>query len=253
MHNNVAQDTNSLLACLSDHAWQQWRPQLQVVHLTAEQVLFEAGDPLRHNYFPTTAIVSLLHILEDGACTELAMTGREGMVGISAFMGSNSAPCRCVVQQSGLAYRVRSDFVQAEFETSADVMQVVFRFMQALFTQMSQVAVCYRHHGIEQQLARWLLLNFDRLDTDVLPITQEKMANLLGVRREGITRAACALQDGGAIRYRRGHLHLLSRESLRSRACECYDVVSTGYGLLQADTVHTPWHAPSLERTECQP
>ena len=235
MHIVGSQGKNYLLEALSDQDRHHWRPQLQVVQLTAGQVLFESGDPLRHNYFPTTAIVSLLHILEDGACTELAMTGREGMVGISAFMGSNSAPCRCVVQQSGWAYRVRSDFVQAAFENSVDVMQMVFRFMQALFTQMSQVAVCNRHHGIEQQLARWLLLNFDRLDADTLPITQEKMANLLGVRREGITRAAGALQDGGAIRYRRGHMHLLSREGLRAHACECYDVVSTGYGLLQAD------------------
>jgi CRP-like cAMP-binding protein len=240
MHNAVAQDTNNLLASLSAQDWQRWRPELQVVQFAAGQVLFEAGDPLRHNYFPTTAIVSLLHTLEDGGCTELAMTGREGMVGISAFMGSNSAPCRCVVQQAGWAYRVRADFVQAALETSPEVMHVVFRFMQALFTQMSQVAVCNRHHGIEQQLARWLLLNFDRLDTDTLPITQEKMANLLGVRREGITRAAGSLQDGGAIRYRRGHMHLLSREGLRAHACECYEVVSTGYSLLQAEPQPPP-------------
>jgi CRP-like cAMP-binding protein len=232
MHHAVAHDTNNLLASLSAQDWQRWRPELQVVQFAAGQVLFEAGDTLRHNYFPTTAIVSLLHTLEDGGCTELAMTGREGMVGISAFMGSNSAPCRCVVQQAGWAYRVRADFVQAALETSPEVMHVVFRFMQALFTQMSQVAVCNRHHGIEQQLARWLLLNFDRIDADVLPITQEKIAHLLGVRREGVTRAAGALQDSGAIRYKRGSMHLLSRPGLRNHACECYDVVSTSYGVL---------------------
>ncbi len=227
---------NQLLISFSETDFQRWRPHLKLVELQADQVLYESGDQLQHIYFPTTAIVSLLHIMETGASTEIAMTGREGMVGISAFMGSNNTPCQGVTQQPGWAYRASADFVLHEFEISHHVMHTMLRFTQALITQMSQVAVCNRHHAIEQQLSRWLLLNFDRIDTDILSITQEKMATLLGVRREGITRAAGLLQENGLIEYNRGHMHLLNREGLHTKACECYDVVKREYDRLNTDS-----------------
>ena len=226
--------SNQLLSCVSEEDWLRWQPQLKLVELETEQVLHESGDRQLQIYFPTTAIVSLLHILENGGSTEIAMTGREGMVGISSFMGSNSTPCRGVVQQPGWAYKVPSAFVLQEFESSSHVMQLMLRFTQALITQMSQVAVCNRHHAIEQQLSRWLLLNFDRIDAHVLAITQEKMSSLLGVRREGITRAASLLQEQGLIQYNRGHMHLLNRAGLHAKACECYDVVKHEYEKLNA-------------------
>jgi CRP-like cAMP-binding protein len=207
---------------------------MKLVELETEQVLHESGDKQLQIYFPTTAIVSLLHILENGGSTEIAMTGREGMVGISSFMGSNSSPYRGVVQQAGWSYKAPALFVLKEFESSPDVMHLMLRFTQALITQMSQVAVCNRHHPIEQQLSRWLLLNFDRIDAHVLVITQEKMSSLLGVRREGITRAAGLLQEQGLIQYNRGHLHLIDREGLHTNACECYDVVKQEYEKLNA-------------------
>jgi CRP-like cAMP-binding protein len=225
--------SNQLLASMSEGDWQRWQPQLKLVELSTDQVLYESGDKLQQIHFPATAIVSLLHILENGGSTEIAMTGREGMVGISAFMGSNSSPYRGVVQQAGWSYKAPALFVLKEFESSPDVMHLMLRFTQALITQMSQVAVCNRHHAIEQQLCRWLLLNFDRIDLQVLDITQERIASLLGVRREGITRAAGLLQEQGLIQYNRGHLHLIDREGLHAKACECYDVVKQGYEQLQ--------------------
>ena len=234
MHDTEVRSTNQLLAAMPEGEWQRWQPQLRWVELDTDQVLFESGDKLQHIFFPATAIVSLLHILENGGSTEIAMTGREGMVGISAFMGSNSTLGRGVVQQPGWAYKASSQFVLQEFETVPHVMKLMLRFTQALITQMSQVAVCNRHHAIEQQLCRWLLLNFDRIDNDVLTITQEKIAHLLGVRREGITRAAGLLQENGLIEYNRGHMHLLNRAGLHAKACECYDVVKHEYEKLNA-------------------
>ena len=169
---------NTLLASLPEVDWERWHPQLQLVDLVVDQVLYESGDKLNHIYFPTTAIVSMLHILENGDCTEIAMTGREGMVGISVFMGNTNTPSRGVVQQPGQALRLGAAFVRDEFQQSIKVMQLMLRFTQALITQMSQVAVCNRHHDIEQQLCRWLLLNFDRIDSDTLAITQEKISTL---------------------------------------------------------------------------
>jgi CRP-like cAMP-binding protein len=233
MHETEARSTNQLLASISESEWLRWQAHLKLVELQSEQVLFESGDKLHHIYFPTNAIVSLLHILEDGGSTEIAMTGREGMVGISAFMGSNSTPCRAVVQQPGWAYKAASRFVLQEFETVPMVMKLMLRFTQALITQMSQVAVCNRHHDIEQQLSRWLLLNFDRVDGEVLTITHEKIASLLGVRREGVTRAACLLQALSLIDYKRGHMHLINREGLKAKACACYEVVRYEYERLQ--------------------
>ena len=230
---------NTLLASLPEVDWERWHPQLQLVDLVVDQVLYESGDKLNHIYFPTTAIVSMLHILENGDCTEIAMTGREGMVGISVFMGNTNTPSRGVVQQPGQALRLGAAFVRDEFQQSIKVMQLMLRFTQALITQMSQVAVCNRHHDIEQQLCRWLLLNFDRIDSDTLAITQEKISTLLGVRREGITRAAGHLQNSGLIQYARGHMHLLDREGLHARSCECYDVVSAEYERLQPQALPT--------------
>jgi CRP-like cAMP-binding protein len=233
MNDTEVRSTNQLLAAMSEGEWQRWQPQLKLVELVTDQVLYESGEKLQHIFFPTTAIVSLLNILENGGSTEIAMTGREGMVGISAFMDSNSTLGQAVVQQTGWAYKTSSRFVLQEFETAPSVMKLMLRFTQALITQMSQVAVCNRHHVIEQQLCRWLLLNFDRIDDNVLTITQERIAHLLGVRREGITRAAGWLQDKGLIEYNRGHMHLLNREGLHAKACECYDVVKHEYERLQ--------------------
>ena len=233
MHHTELRYTNQLLANMHALDWQRWNTQLKLVELHTEQILFESGAPIHQIYFPLTCIVSLMHILENGGSTEIAMTGREGMVSISVFMGSNSTPCRGVVQQPGWAYKASADFVLHEFESSAQVMKLMLRFTQALISQMSQVAVCNRHHAIEQQLSRWLLLNFDRIDSDVLAITQEKIANLLGVRREGITRSAGLLQEHGFIQYNRGHMHLIDREGLHTKACECYDVVKHEYERLQ--------------------
>jgi CRP-like cAMP-binding protein len=229
MHDTEVRSTNRMLACMSEGEWQRWQPQLRWVELDTDQVLYESGDKLQHIFFPTTAIVSMLHILENGGSTEIAMTGREGMVGISAFMGNNSSLGRGVVQQAGWAYKAPAQFVMHEFENAPHVMKLILRFIQALITQMSQVAVCNRHHAIEQQLSRWLLQNFDLISNDELSITQEKIAHLLGVRREGITRAAGLLQDNGLIEYNRGHMHLIDRAGLHSKACECYDVVKHAY------------------------
>jgi CRP-like cAMP-binding protein len=229
---------NTLLASVAQADWESWISQLQLVELEQDQVLYESGNEMSYVYFPIHAIVSLLHILENGGCTEIAMTGREGVVGISVFMGSVSTPSRGVVQQAGLALRASADFIKENFKNSPTMMQMMLRYTQALITQMSQVAVCNRHHAIEQQLCRWLLLNFDRLDTDVLPITHEKISTLLGVRREGITKAASHLQENHLIQYSRGQLHLLNREGLHARSCECYDVVKHEYERLQPSAVH---------------
>ncbi len=233
---------NTLLAALIESNISSWKPQLQFVELAAQQVLYESGDELSCIYFPVTAVVSLLHILENGDSTEIAMTGREGVVGISVFMGNNATPSRGVVQQAGTAYRVNSCFIKEQFAESLVVMQLMLRFTQALISQMSQVGVCNRHHGIEQQLSRWLLFNFDRIDGDHLHITHEQIAHLLGVRREGISRSASDLQKLNLIEYQRGNLHLLDRQGLRAVACECYGVVKQEYARLQANprSVNTP-------------
>ena len=226
---------NRLLAALPDAEWQRWLPQLELVDMPLGQVLYEAGRTLSHVYFPTTAIVSLLYVMADGASAEIAVVGLEGVVGISLFMGGESTPSRAVVQSAGRGVRMPSQAIKAEFDRSAPVMHLLLRYTQALITQMAQTAVCNRHHSLDQQLCRWLLLSLDRLDGPDLVMTQELIANMLGVRREGVTEAALKLQGTGLIRYARGRISVLDRPGLEQRTCECYAVVKKEYDRLLPD------------------
>ncbi len=223
---------NHLLATLPAAEWERWQLQLERVQMPLGQVLYESGGTLTHAYFPTTAIVSLLYVMENGASAEIAVAGNEGMVGISLFMGGGSTPSRAVVQSAGQGFRVRSQFIKEEFDRAGSVMHLLLRYTQALITQMSQTAVCNRHHSLDQQLCRWLLLSLDRLQGNELVMTQELIANMLGVRREGVTEGALRLQAAGLIRYARGHITVLDRAGLESRTCECYAVVKKEYGRL---------------------
>jgi len=222
---------NHLLAALPDAEWVRWQPLLEAVEMPLGQVLYESGSTLSHVYFPTTAIVSLLYVMENGASAEIAVVGNEGLVGISLFMGGESTPSRAVVQSAGQGYRLASETIKAEF-TRAPVLHLLLRYTQALITQMSQTAVCNRHHSLDQQLCRWLLLSLDRLQGNELLMTQELIANMLGVRREGVTESALKLQEAGLIRYARGRINVLDRAGLESRACECYAVVKKEYDRL---------------------
>ena len=226
---------NQLLACLPEAEWQRWQPQLELVDLPLGKVLYESGEQLSFVYFPTTAIVSLLYVLDSGASAEIAVTGFEGVVGISIFMGGGSTPSRAVVQSAGQGYRIPSAAIQAEFAHSSPVMHLMLRYTQALITQMSQTAVCNRHHSLDQQLCRWLLLSLDRLPGNELVMTQELISNMLGVRREGVTEAALKLQGAGIIRYSRGRINVLDRPKLEERTCECYRVVKKEYDRLLPD------------------
>jgi CRP-like cAMP-binding protein len=212
-------------------------PQLELVELPLGRVLYESGSSLSHVYFPTTAIVSLLYVMESGASAEIAVVGREGVVGIALFMGGNTTPNRAVVQSAGEGLRLRSDVIKSEFHRSVPVMHLLLRYTQALITQMAQTAVCNRHHSLDQQLTRWLLMSLDRLETNELVMTQELIANMLGVRREGVTEAALKLQKAGMIRYARGHIHVLDRAALEQHVCECYAVVKREYDRLLPDNV----------------
>jgi CRP-like cAMP-binding protein len=223
---------NRLLAALSDDELARWLPDLEVVDAALGQVLYESGGQLSHVYFPTTCIVSLLYVLEDGGSAEISIVGYEGVLGVSLFMGGQTTPSRGVVQSAGQLLRLRSDLMLKEFNRAGKVMQLLLRYTQALLTQMSQTAVCNRHHSLDQQLCRWLLLSLDRLHGDDLVMTQELIANMLGVRREGVTEAAGNLQDAGLIRYRRGHITVLNRPGLEQRTCECYAVVKNEYNRL---------------------
>jgi CRP-like cAMP-binding protein len=220
---------NHLLAALPDAEWQRWQPQLEPVELRLGQVLYESGSTLSHVYFPTTAIVSLLYVMESGASAEIAVVGNEGLVGISLFMGGGSTPSRAVVQSAGKGFRLGGPHLKDEFNRAGPVLHLLLRYTQALITQMSQTAVCNRHHSLDQQLCRWLLLSMDRLQGDELVMTQELIANMLGVRREGVTESALKLQRAGLIRYARGHITVLDRAGLESRTCECYAVVKKEY------------------------
>ncbi len=200
-------------------------PQLKLVWMNAGDVLYESGAPLKHAYFPATSIVSLLQILEDGASSEIGIVGNEGIVGIALFMGGDTAPNRAVVQSEGYAYRFESHNLKHEFERSGELRRVLLRYTMALLAQTAQTAVCNRHHSLDKQLCRRLLLSLDRLSSDTLTMTQEFIANMLGVRREGITSAAAKLQAEGLIRYSRGKITVLDRSQLESRVCECYGVV----------------------------
>ncbi len=222
---------NRLLAALPDAEWQRWRPQLEAVDMPLGQIIYESGSTLSHVYFPTSCIVSLLYVMQNGASAEIAVAGNEGLVGISLFMGGESTPSRAVVQSAGLGYRLPAKTIKEEF-THAPVLHLLLRYTQALITQMSQTAVCNRHHSLDQQLCRWLLLSLDRLDGDELVMTQELIANMLGVRREGVTEAALQLQAAGLIRYARGRISVLDRPALEARSCECYGVVKKEYDRL---------------------
>jgi len=220
---------NQLLAALPDDEWARWLPGLEPVSMRLGQVLYESGMAMSHVYFPTTSIVSLLYVMEDGASAEIAVVGNEGIVGISLFMGGESTPSRSVVQSAGEGFRMPGHLLKAEFNRSGPVLHLLLRYTQALITQMAQTAVCNRHHSLDQQLCRWLLLSLDRLQVPDLVMTQELIANMLGVRREGVTEAAANLQRAGLIRYRRGHITVLDRPGLEHRTCECYGVVKKEY------------------------
>ena len=223
---------NHLLAALPETEWQRWAPQLEWVEMPLGQVLYESGGTLKHVYFPTTAIVSLLYVMENGASAEIAVVGNEGVVGISLFMGGGSTPSRGVVQSAGHGFRMKAKTIKEEFDRSGPVLHLLLRYTQALITQMAQTAVCNRHHSLDQQLCRWLLLSLDRLQGSELVMTQELIANMLGVRREGVTEGALKLQKAGLIRYSRGRITVLNRHALEERTCECYAVVKKEYDRL---------------------
>ncbi|TMH06470.1 MAG: Crp/Fnr family transcriptional regulator [Betaproteobacteria bacterium] len=223
---------NHLLAALPPDERARWLPALEPVEMPLGHVLYESGMAMTHVYFPATSIVSLLYVMEDGASAEIAVVGNEGIVGVALFMGGETTPSRAVVQSAGLGFRLRGQLLKEEFKRSGPVLHLLLRYTQALITQMAQTAVCNRHHSLDQQLCRWLLLSLDRLHSDELVMTQELIADMLGVRREGVTEAAGHLQQAGLIRYRRGHITVLDRDRLEQRACECYAVVKKEYGRL---------------------
>ena len=225
---------NKLLAALPASDRRRWLPELERVELQLGQILYEAGHTLSHVYFPTTSIVSLLYVMENGASAEIAVVGQEGIVGISLFMGGESTPSRAVVQSAGQGFRLAAQAIKDEFKR-APVLHLLLRYTQALITQMAQTAVCNRHHSLDQQLCRWLLLSLDRLQGNELVMTQELIANMLGVRREGVTEGALKLQQAGLIRYARGRIAVLDRPGLEQRTCECYAVVKREYDRLLPD------------------
>ncbi|MCT9813031.1 Crp/Fnr family transcriptional regulator [Acidovorax sp. Be4] len=230
---------NHLLAALPAAEFEHWRTHLELVDLTLGQVLYESGSTMTHVFFPITAIVSLLYVMEDGGSAEIAVIGNEGVVGISLFMGGGSTPSRGVVQSAGVGFRLKAQVMKDEFDRGGPVLHLLLRYTQALITQMAQTAVCNRHHSLDQQLCRWLLLSLDRLRGSELVMTQELIANMLGVRREGVTEAALKLQSAGFIQYARGRISVLDREGLEKRTCECYAVVKKEYDRLLPDKAAT--------------
>jgi CRP-like cAMP-binding protein len=230
---------NHLLAALPQVEAQRWIPLLESVDLPLGDVLYEAGGTLSHVYFPTTAIISLLYVMESGAAAEIAVVGNEGIVGISLFMGGESTTSRAVVQSAGKGVRLKAQLLKDEFNRAGPVLHLLLRYTQALITQMAQTAVCNRHHSLDQQLCRWLLLSLDRLEGNQLVMTQELIANMLGVRREGVTEGALKLQHAGLIQYARGRITVLNRGGLERRSCECYAVVKREYDrLLPVNPAH---------------
>jgi len=223
---------NHLLDALPAADYGRLEPHLELVPMPLGEVLYEPGVQLRYVYFPTSSIVSLLYVMENGASAEIAIVGNEGILGISLFMGGETTPSRAVVQSAGHGYRLKAQLLKDEFGRFGLMMQLLLRYTQALITQMSQTAVCNRHHSIDQQLCRWLLLSLDRLASNELTMTQELIANMLGVRREGVTEAAGKLQDARLIRYRRGKITVLDRPAVEARCCECYQVVKTEFDRL---------------------
>jgi CRP-like cAMP-binding protein len=223
---------NELLAALPPDVLLRWQPHLEWSDMPLGQVLYMSGDAPQHVFFPTTAIVSLLYVSEGGSTSEIAVVGREGLVGVSIFMGGGSTPSRAVVQSAGRGLRLSSRVVKEEFDLGGAAMHLLLRYTQALITQMAQTAVCNRHHSLNQQLCRWLLLSLDRMNGSELVMTQELIAANLGVRREGVTEAALRLQEAGVIRYARGHISVLDRPALVTHTCECYGVVKREYDRL---------------------
>jgi CRP-like cAMP-binding protein len=223
---------NRLLAALPDAEQKRWMPYLELVEMPSGQVLVEPGAELAHAYFPVTSIVSLLYVMENGASAEIAVVGREGLVGIALFMGGGSTPSRAVVQTSGHGFRLHAPRLLKEFNRSGQVLRLLLRYTQALITQVAQTAACNRLHTLDQRLCRWLLLSLDRLPSNELAMTQALIAAMLGVRREGVTEAAGQLQRAGLISYRRGRMKVLDRRGLERRTCECYSVVRREYDRL---------------------
>jgi CRP-like cAMP-binding protein len=223
---------NHLLDALPRSDFERLAPHYEQIPMRLGDVLYEPGIRMRHVYFPTTSIVSLLYVMEDGASAEIAIVGNEGILGISLFMGGETTPSRAVVQGAGYGFRLKAQLLKEEFGRFGPMLHLLLRYTQALITQMAQTAVCNRHHSVDQQLCRWLLLSLDRLASNELAMTQELIANMLGVRREGVTEAAGKLQDAGLIRYRRGRITVLDRPGLEARACECYQVVKTEFDRL---------------------
>jgi CRP-like cAMP-binding protein len=238
---------NHLLAALPAADYGRLLPNLELVPWPLGWTVYEAGTPMKYVYFPTSGVVSRIYVTENGASTEIAVTGNEGLVGIALIMGGETSPRRVTVHSAGYAYRLRADVLQGEFERGGPLQRLLLRYVQALITQMAQAAVCNRHHTLEQQLCRWLLSNLDRLPSNELTVTQELIANLLGVRREGVTVTAGHLQQSGVIRYSRGHISVLDRAKLETLACECYTVVKEAFERLLPD--QTAVDVPSKGRT----
>ena len=231
---------NHLLAAMPETEWARFAPHLTAVTLALGDVIYESGMEQPWVYFPTDSIVSLLYVMKDGSSAETAIVGNEGLIGISLFMGGQTTPSRAVVQSAGKAFRMRAEFIRNEFILAGPVQQLFLRYTQALLTQMGQTAVCNRHHNVDQQLCRWLLMSLDRLSSNEVTMTQELIANMLGVRREGVTEAAGKLQRAGVISYSRGRIKVLDRAGLERMACECYDVVKNEFARL------LPWESARL-------
>jgi CRP-like cAMP-binding protein len=228
---------NKLLAVLPEPERRRLFPHLEPDSMPLGKALYESGDRLEHVYFPTSAIVSLLYIMEDGASAEIAIVGNEGIVGVALFMGGETMPNRAVVQSAGHAYRLSGQLLKQEFSRGGVLQHLLLRYTLAMLTQMAQTAVCNRHHSVDQQLCRWLLLSLDRLPANELSMTQELIANMLGVRREGVTEAAGKLQNAGLIHYSRGRIIVLDRPGLEARVCECYQVVRREFDRLLPDVM----------------
>jgi CRP-like cAMP-binding protein len=230
---------NHLLRALPPAEWERLSPHLELVEMTLGHVLYESGSVLRHVYFPTTSIVSMLYVMESGSSAEIAVVGNEGIVGVALFMGGETTPSRALVQSAGHAYRLKGQILKDEFHRAGALQHLLLRYTQALLTQMAQTAVCNRHHSVDQQLRRWLLLSLDRLSSNTLSMTQELIANMLGVRREGVTEAAGKLQLAGIIHYSRGQITVLDRPRLEAECCECYQVVKSEFDRLLPDVIAT--------------
>ena len=226
---------NHLLDALPDEERDRLFPHLSFVSMPLGKVLYESGESLKHIYFPTDSIVSLLYVMKDGASAEIAVVGNEGAIGVALFMGGETTPSRAIVQSAGSAFRLEGKRLKAEFNRHGQMLHVLLRYTQSLITQMAQTAVCNRHHSVNQQLCRWLLLSLDRLRSNELKMTQELIANMLGVRREGVTAAAGELQKAGVIRYSRGRITVIDRAKLEQLSCECYSVVKK-----ESDRLLTP-------------